>query len=649
MRALLLVLVFFSFFLPLQGFAKLEKGSSLNLEREKILFQRGLRQFKIGSYSTALEYFLKALKPNSPYYRKALLMLAKTYYAIGRKTGEKKYLWQALNYIQLYFITFKEDEQLPWDYYYTKAKIYESLGFYEQALALYRVAFLAAKTEDEKIKTTVGIIRTAVWIRRPDMADEYYILISTSNFITPQEDKELEFVRGLMLFSKGRYKEALPFFFKVYRQYENYLIDNPEYYYYVAENVYRTGNLKLAEQLFRRIVSLTKDPLVVRKSILRLGDIELRRGNRKLAFVYYYSVIRDYPETQEAQVARLKIIPMMKYPEIKYRTELTKDKAFKDPIKYVAQILVNYRTTYVGVYALADLGYLVFKIGSPESVFKRLTWEVSLIFPQQVKYEQAEFFRSLWSPYLLSLPAEKMCELYRSNPEFFQSIFSRQVLLKVASDLKMCNMRRLRIKLLEFMIKKWNTDEDIILMAKALYDSREFEDALRFLSKVKDKHRCDYWKLVYEISIFLPEKRRSNLKPLETACRSEDLTVTAIKIYYLSANGKLENAFNLLKSNVETIVKEYNKSAVVKAAVDKFLDVALLRGNYGFSYALSKWLLEGGEKDCYTYSYFTISSVRLGRIKEAKSVLPDLKLCKDDFAKLAEIVYQDAVMQEELR
>ena len=646
MRILLLILLLF--FLSPQAFCK-NKPLSLNLEREKILFQRGVKQFEIGSYSTALEYFLKALKPNSPYYRKALLMLAKTYYAIGRKTGEKRYLWQALNYIQLYFMSFNENERLPWDYYYTKAKIYEALGFYEQALALYRVAFLAAKTEDQRIKTTVGIIRTAVWIRRPDMADEYYILISTSNFITPQEDKELEFVRGLMLFSKGKYKEALPFFFKVYRQYENYLIDNPEYYYYVAENVYRTGNLRLAEQLFRRIVSLTKDPLVIRKAMLRLGDIELRRGNRKLAFVYYYSVIRDYPKTQEAQVARLKIIPLMRYPDIKYRTELTGDKAFKDPIKYVAQVLVNYRTTYVGVYALADLGYLVFKIGSPESVFKRLTWEVSLIFPQQVKYEQAEFFRSLWSPYLMALPAKKMCELYRSNPEFFQRIFSRQVLLKIVSDLKLCNMRRLRIKLLEFMIKKWNTDEDLILMARALYDSKEFEDALRFLSKVKDKNRCDYWKLMYEIYMFLPKKKMNGLKPLVTACRNEDLTVDAIKVYYFSKSGNLKKAFSILKSNLKTIVKEYNKSAVVKAAVDKFLDVALLKGSYSFSYVLSKWLLEGGEKDCYTYSYFTISSVRIGKLEEAKKVLPELKLCKDNFSKLAEVIYQDAVLQEEVR
>ncbi len=644
MRKLFFFVFIFSLFFLQCSFG----GETLTVDKEKVLFQKGLKQYRIGSYSTALEYFLKALKPNSPFYRKSLLMLAKTYYAIGRKTGNKKYLWQALNYIQLYFMTFKENEALPWEYYYTKAKIYEALKFYEQALTLYRVAFLAAKTEEQKIETTIGIIRTAVWIRRPDMADEYYIIVSTSNFITPQEDKELEFVRGLMLFSKGRYKEALPFFFKVYRQYENYLIDNPEYYYYVAENVYRTGNLKFAEQLFRRILSLTKDHSIIRKAILRLGDIELRRGNRKLAFVYYYSVIRDYPKTQEAHVARLKIIPMMKHPEIKYRTELTKDKAFKDPVKYVAQILVNYRTTYVGVYALADLGYLVFKLGAPDVVFKRLTWEVSLVFPQQVKYEQREFFRFLWSPYLLSLPAKKMCELYRSNPEFFQEIFSRQVLLKIVSDLKMCDMRKLRINLLNFMIRKWNTDEDIILMARALFEDKEFKDALKFLSKVKDKNRCDYWKLLYEINMFLPGRDVNGIEPLKSACSESDVEVKAIEVYYFSEKGKINDAFNLLKGD-KALIKRYRNSMIVRAAIDKFLDSALLKEGYSFSYSLSKWLLEGSEKDCYTYSYFVISAVRLGKLEDAEKVVPTLKLCKDDFSKLAALIYDDAKMQGEVR
>ena len=397
-----------SLFLAASAYGKVE------IDRDGKLFERGVRQYRIGSYSTALNYFLELLRPDSKYYKEALLMLAKTYYAIGKKTGMKRYLWQALNYLQLYFIEVGQRE-LPWDYYYTKARIYESLSFYEQALAVYRVAFLRAKTQEEKIKTTIGIIRTAVWSRRPDLVDEYLILVSSEK-LSPEEEKELTFVKGLALFSEGKYREALPYFFNLYKKFEEYLIDNPDYYLLVAEDVYRIGRLTLAEQLFRRIASLTRDKEVVRKATLRLGDIELRRKNYKLSFVYYYSVIRDYPDSTEATVARLKVIPMMEIPEVKYRALLTKEEAFKEPIKYIASILVNYRTTYVGVYALADLGYLVFKLGSPEEPFRRLTWEVSLVFPEEVKFEQREFLRYLWEPYLLKLPQRRVAGSTAQTP-----------------------------------------------------------------------------------------------------------------------------------------------------------------------------------------------------------------------------------------
>jgi tetratricopeptide (TPR) repeat protein len=541
------------------------------------------------------------------------------------------------------------DRELPWDYYYLKAKIYESLGFYEQSLAIYRVAFLKAKTEKERIKTTVGIIRTAVWVRRPDVVEEYYILISTAK-LSPEEEREVEFVRGLMLFSQGKYKRALPHFLKVYRKYESYLIDNPEYYFLVAENIYRIGKLTLAERLFRRIVSLTKSKEVIRKSVLRLGDIELKKGNKELAFVYYYSVIRDAPKSQEAEVARLKIIPMMKDPKIKYRTSLTDDEAFKDPIKYIARLLVNYRTTYVGIYALADLGYLIFSIGAPETTFERLLWEVSLVFPEQVKYEQGEFLRLLWTPYLLELPSDKLCKLYRSNARFFKEIFTREVLLRIAGALKSCNMRRLRIDLLKFMVKKWNSDSDIILMAQALYDNKDFLDAYAVLKRVRNKKLCGYQKLLFKLGIFLEKGVPSNLKILKNSCAKEKSPeLPAIFIYYLVKNGKLEESFRLFDKNREMLREAYNSIPVVKAALSSLMEKAVVEERYDKAYAVSRELVDSGYLDCYTGSILVISGVRLGKLNEVSDVVEKLKGCRDRISRLAKTVYSDAKLEEVLR
>lgn len=620
-------------------------AEALTVDRDAVLFQKGVKQFSIGSYSTALDYFLKLLKPGSKYYSKSLLMLSKTYYRIGRKTGNKKFFWQALNYIQLYFISLG-NRKLPWEYYYTKAKIYEALSFYEQALAVYRVAFLAAKSEQERIDTTLGIVRTAVWSRRKDIVDEYFILISTAK-LNPQEKKEVEFLKGLILFSQGKYREALPYFFKLYKEFEDFLIDNPEYYLLVAEDIYRTGDLTLSEQVLRRIASLTKDPSVIRRAILRLGDVELRRGNQKLAFIYYYSVIRDYPKSKEACVARLKIIPMMENPQIKYRALLSGDKAFKEPITYIAGVLVNYRTTYVGVYALADLGYLVFKLGAPQNVFQRLLWEVSLVFPQQVKYEQREFLRYLWEPYLLKLPPGKSCKLYRANPEFFQQIFSRKVLLKIASDLKACNERKLRVELLTFMVNRWKDDRSRLLMAEALFEDKDFTQALKVLEKVKDKNSCRYKLLYGEITLTLG-KGVPNPKELLKRCSSKKtIKLMAVVLYSYSKMGNVDSGFKIYKEKEGEIVKAYGGDMVVQAAVNSLLEASLLKGRYDVSFSVAKDLLEAGYKNCFVGSYFTLSAVRLGKLKEAEKGYRNIKSCIDSFSLLAKTAYEDAILGEE--
>ena len=622
-----------------------QSAEAITVDRDAVLYKRGVQQFKIGSYSTALDYFLKLLKPGSKYYSKSLLMLAKTYYAIGRKTGNKKFFWQALNYLQLYFISVGNRE-LPWDYYYTKAKIYEALSFYEQALAVYRVAFLAARTPQQKIDTTIGIVRTAVWSRRNDIVDEYFILVSTSK-LNPQEEKEVEFLKGLILFSQGKYRDALPYFFKLYKEFEDFLIDNPEYYLLVAEDIYRTGNLTLAEQVFRRIASLTKDPAVVRKAVLRLGDIELKRGNKKLAFVYYYSVIRDYPNSTESFVARLKIIPMMKDPDIKYRALLTGDKAFKDPINYIVNLLVNYRTTYVGIYALADLGYLIFDIGAPPNVFRRLLWEVSLVFPQQVKYEQREFLRYLWKPYLLKLPPKKGCELYRANPQFFQEIFGKEVLLKFASDLKVCNQRRLRLELLSYMVNRWRDDESRLLMAEALFDDKDFSEALKVLQKVKNKNSCRYKLLYSEIQLVAG---RTPLPPEEliNVCgEKKRVKLLAVVLAGYSKRGNVDSAFRIYLENRDGLLKGYGNDPVVRAALDDLLQTALLKENYGIALQLAQALDKAGYRNCLIDSYLTISAVRLGKLNEAKRGYTEIKGCVDSLSLLARTAYEDALLREE--
>jgi len=617
---------------------------AVNIDKDYQIYKKGVRQYKIGSYSVALDYFFKLLKPDSKYYANALLMLSKTYYAIGRKTGNKKFFWQALNYLQLYFINLG-NKALPWDYYYTKAKIYEALSFYEQALAVYRVAFLKAKTQKEKIDTTIGIIRTALWSQRIDIVDEYFILVSTPPNLNSIQKREILFLKGLILFLKGNYEKALPYFFRLYKEFEEYLIDNPEYYFIVAEDIYRTGKLNLSEQVFRRIASLVKDPLVARKSYIRLGDIELKKNNYKLAFIYYYSVIRDFPTSEEAEVARLKIIPLMDIPVVKYRALLSKDPAFENPISYITKVLVNYRTTYVGIYALSDFGYLVFKLGAPKNIFDRLTWEVSLIFPEQVKFEQKEFLKRLWEPYLLKLPSEKMCLLYRSNPRFFQLTFDKNILIKIEKDLKACNQRKLRIELLKFILNRWKKDSDKLLLAEALFEDKDFQEAIDVLKKVKNKNLCLYIILKAKIEIILGNNLNIGAKRLRFCEKKFPTGVNSILIYYNSIKNNFNNAYEILKLN-KSILDEYQNDIIAKMSILKFLELSLQNDNYLAVFSISKSLIKKGYKDCLIGSFYTISSTRLRKLDDARRGFALIKGCVDNMAIVSRTAYEDLLLEE---
>ncbi|SNR76383.1 tetratricopeptide repeat protein [Desulfurobacterium atlanticum] len=647
MRFFISLLLFLGFLLPSYG-KTVDNNTQILINKPKILLERGIKQYKIGSYNTALEYFLKLLardKKRGEYYRKALFMLAKTYMKIGIKTGNKQYLWQALDFLQLYFNSVK---QPSWDYYYTKAHIYENLGFYDKGLDIYRVAFLKAKNDRQQVRTVMGILRCAVFLKRPDIIDEYYILLSTSP-LTEKDKDELRFLRGLILFSKGKYDEAFKYFFETYRRNEAYLIENPEYYYIVAENIYRQGNYKLAEQLFKRIISFTRDKAVIRKAILRLGDAELRKGERKLASATYYDLVTSYPDSKEAVIAKLKLIAMMdKDKVLKYHLQSTQVEDFKNPLKFVIKTLIHSRDTYLGAFALADFGSFVLKSKS-RKLFKQLKWELSLIFPGQLKYEQKEFIFSQWKPLILRLDDEKMCSLYKANPEFFKEVFDKETLIHIAYALGRCNERDLKLSLIRYIAKKWQNDKDLLLLAEALMESKDFEESIEILQKVREKN-CMYYKLLIKNKLFLKEPIKQ-VKPLllklSKKCPSNDVDVVAFKIIVNLEDGKLNRAVSLFESNSALVKAYYKKDPILKLAVYKLISQLLMHNRYNTCLSVIDMIKETGN-NCFLSAAQLISFSRLDKIEPAKAILPKVKMCKDTLSEIARVIYGDQILMKNL-
>ncbi|WP_456465505.1 tetratricopeptide repeat protein [Desulfurobacterium sp.] len=654
MRAIIVLLSFIFF---CNAFAVTNEGNNTIKRTEESVFvykpeiwlKKGMYQYKIGSYNAALEYFLKILakdKKRDDYYRKALFMLSKTYMKIGRKIGDKEYLWQALDLLQLYFNTVKN---VDWDFYYTKARIYENLGFYDKSLDIYRVAFLKAKNDRQQIKTVIGILRSAVYLRRPDIVDEYYILLSTSPS-TRQDEKELEFLKGLILFSKGKYREAFRYFFKTYRKNEAYLIENPEYYYLVAEDIYRKGDYRLAEQLFKRIISLTRDKSVIRKAMLRLGDTELKEGDKKLAVATYYNLVTTYPDSPETTIAKLKLIALMeKDPALKYRLQQTGIKAFNQPLRFVLETLIHSRDTYLGAFALANFGAYVLQTNS-DNLFKQLEWEISLVFPKQLKYEQKEFIVREWKPYLLKLASKRLCELYKTNPDFFKVIFDKETLIKIAKALGKCNERKERLNLIRYIAAKWRDDNDLLMLAEALTESKDFNDSLEILKKVK-KRSCRYYKIYIKNLVFLGKSAKEflpMLREVEDICPSDDIEVKAYEILASIEQKNPQRAMWIIKENKKQIAEFYDKDPVLKLAIYKTISYLLAINNYEGCLKVID-VIEPKSNNCFLASAKLISLSRLDKINLAEAILPKVRMCKDTMSRIAQIVYEDQIIYRELK
>jgi len=235
------------------------------------IYDNAVHDFAVGSYYQALDEFGYLAKfPKSRHFLPSLYMLANTYLYIGKRVGDKKYLWSAINYLNLYIAKGGHKDA---KYYHLKGLIYENLGFYERAFTNYKMALKRAQKKHEKLDILMGLLRSAVWLGKMDLATRYMVILDIEE-LSKKQRKEFVFLQGMYHFAKGEYKKALEFFKKSYKEFESFLIENPHYYYLVAESAYRYGDYHFSELLFRRILNYVRNKDVVQKSLLRLGDIK---------------------------------------------------------------------------------------------------------------------------------------------------------------------------------------------------------------------------------------------------------------------------------------------------------------------------------------------------------------------------------------
>lgn len=617
--------------------------NSKELKTLRFIYDNAVHDFEVGSYYQALDEFSYIIKqPASPYLLPSLYMLAYTYLYIGKRVGDKKYLWDAINYLNLYLAKggAKDDK-----YYFLKGLIYENLGFYERAYTNYKLALKRATDKKFRLDILMGLLRSSVWLGYMDQADRYMVILGIET-LGKKQQKEFDFLQGMYHFAKKEYKKALPFFQKTYKEFESYLIDNPRYYLLVAETAYRIGDLRFSEMLFRRILNYVKNKEILPQALLRLGDIKFLKKEYQNSVNYYIRIIKTFPKTRYATIAKLKLLYITTQDKkiAHYAKKYLEAPFLQDPLKFVVTTLVKNRGNYVGIFALANFGLETFMLDS-DKLYKRLAWELSLIDPNALKYEQIEYFDRLWRPFLMEKKfAKRVCKLYLANEKFFQKSFPKSVLVRIADYLEGCGKSEKSLSLLEYLGKHYKDDGIYLKLADRLYAKGRFQEALEALEKVKHKD-CDYYRRKATIC-FVADRNCSGVYEAQLrACPRDFYSAIFQNIIYLHSD-RIDK--NFIERHSEDIAKNYDKPLIQKFV--KLLATKLIEHErYDQVIELLGPIASKMGKDCFLDSILALSYVRTGRVKLAQDILENVGECANSWYNLATIAVENAQLQQKLK
>lgn len=605
-------------------------------------YQIALESFQNGSYYSALESIQKVL----PYqkdkrFKDALLLTAKIYLEIGKKTGLKEYLWKSNYYLNIYIQAGGKQSS---DYYYTKGAVFERLSFFERAFTLYKMALMKDGSDSLNNKILLGLMRTAIMVGNLDALSRYMIHLAPLSY---GESKELTFLLGMKYFYEGNYKLALELFREVYQNFELYLLDNPDFYFYVGETAFLNGDYYFAKKVFRKIISQVKNDDVIRKSYLRLGDIAVLEKDKTEAFNNYLIVINKFPETEENTVARLKMLALLEFfPEL--RDKVKKVERLTDPIKFTVQTLISNRTNYIGKYALANFGVLVFK-NQTEYLLNRLSWELSLLYPVILNPDQERYIRLLWSGYIDKLSNSNLEMLYNSNPTFFKKVFDRRILKRI-SDILDFQPKKIdqNIQLLKFLIDKYNQDEDRRYLGLIYYKVGNLNEALSVFKSILEKNCQD------EIFILSLEKKPIGKKGEN--CDTSKLPFE-IKINYLFSTFQETKNPAILSSFIETL-KEHSES-VKDSPPTYLLEQISTIVPFIFGKKEYKKVVEimdhiypsfySSQKKCELLSYYLISKIRSSDFSNIDEIYGKINECNLEQSIVAKEMYKNYQLIKEVR
>ena len=248
-------------------------------------------------------------------------------------------------------------------------------------------------------------------------------------------------------------------------------------------------------------------------------------------------------------------------------------------------------------------------------------------------------------PYISNLSAKTACRLYNANPNFFRVVFGQRILIKFSTFLKKCDNTRQRLGLLEYILNRWTTDANRFLLAKALYETGDYQKCLDVLKKM-EKRDCGFYKLFSRSCISgdldcegMPEK-------CEVVCSDADFDAKIISNYAKLVRDDPE-AVEFVVKHIEKISDLYKIDDMVPKLVRKCTDLLIEHRRYRKIIAILEPVRAKIGKNCHIDALLVLSYVRIGKMDYAKEAVKELDGCKENWAVIAKTVFETETLKAE--
>ena len=239
--------------------------------------------YSLINYDKALYYYTKALRLNN--------RTPKTYFGIGRCEFQKGNLELAYNaFAKMEAVVGRQESTLidqP-DVIDDKTKLndilkeaYNYLGFllttmkdYQKAVLCYKNAQFLTDDNNEKSEAAYNLAVTYdLYLKDYKNAEKYFV---DSIRITTNKDlvRKYERAAGVFYYNQNKFNKAIEYLKKH---------NDIESKYMFAYSNYKEGNFEQAEQVFKNLISISKEPVILNASQKNLGNI------------YYYRYMTKNP------------------------------------------------------------------------------------------------------------------------------------------------------------------------------------------------------------------------------------------------------------------------------------------------------------------------------------------------------------------